>query len=107
MKQLSKLHWIRWSREESRDTFAESYKGFSIYLAIPNGGIVGGSIVDEKSHRKAWVYSSEYLQYPHYLDSDWHIKQCRKKIDSLLSRKKRSSKQLPYEKQLSLFEEEK
>ncbi len=103
MKHLSELHWIRWSREESRDTFAESYKGFSIYLAIPNGGIVGGSVVDEHSRRKAWAYSSECLDNPHYLDSDWHIQQCKIKIESLLNRKKRSPKQSIFGRQLELF----
>ncbi len=98
-KEMKELGWMRWPRKESEDEFYEEYRGFNIYLSIPNGGILGGSIIQINSKKKAWLYMSEHLEDPHYLDEEWHLNNCREKINRLLKKWEEKPKKIRKNKQ--------
>lgn len=82
----NEIVWFRYPRKDAEDEFHEEYRGFNIYLSIPNGGILGASIIEIDSTKKAWIYIGEILKDPHYSDSEWHVNNAKFKIDELLEK---------------------
>ena len=59
------------------DEHASTYKGWNIYLSIPNGGIIG---VDVKSPQGKCFYACTD-EFEMWADEEWHIEQAKIFID--------------------------
>jgi len=80
---LEKLEWGETNIEYAlEDKPFEFYKGYEIRLIIPNGGIVGASIISP-NYSHAWQFNSELEEANTDLfhDKSWHLKVCQFIID--------------------------
>lgn len=75
------------------DELHSNYRGLGIYLSIPNGGILGVSIVEETLKQGYYLYT-EVLGLDVYEDEDWHIDQAQTQIDHLWKERLESQGQL-------------
>ena len=71
----------------SKDNADEIYKGWSIFLDAPNGGILGVTIRNKNS---AWYWCGWTEHDDHYDEPDYHLAIARKEIDQ------REAKRKPY-----------
>ena len=75
----SKADWEKLdstSETITTDYYSQSYKGWDIYLNIPNGGILSVAVVCGEIGY--WIYTEFFEQYENL---DWHIAIAKEKID--------------------------
>ncbi len=60
------------------DKYCGKYKGWEIYTLVPNGGIIGVSILNVESKICLMACTESVGKY---FDEDWHIKLAHYKID--------------------------
>lgn len=94
-KETSHPHWVNQFPEEvlNCDEFAENYRDWQILLAIPNGGIIGVSVVSP-DQQKAWCGETESLNLDLYSDRAWHCQKAKQFIDQLCSNNSTSAQEL-------------
>jgi len=95
--------WIKGDIQDLVEDFVETFCGWEIYLFIPNGGILGASII---CGNLGYYFDSESLEEELYFNKDWHIQEAKKKILSLNSnqppKKKRKRSSPPNQLKLNL-----
>lgn len=75
------IDWIECCYDDLKlDEYVSSYRGWRIYIAIPNGGILGAGITNQK---EAYCFDSSTLKQDLFFDELWHIQRCKQKIDEL------------------------
>jgi len=79
------IGWIECRCEDIElDEYISSYREWNIYLSIPNGGILGAGITNQK---KAYCFDNATCKQDFSqdlsFDEQWHIQRCKEKINEL------------------------
>lgn len=86
MSEVLSVSFIAFDWDElSSDEFVEDYRGYQIFLSIPNGGILGAGIRRKDGTGDSLLFTSEFLtDRDLYHDDEFHVSHCKKKIDEIM-----------------------